>query len=226
MRTFILTILYFVMGSLSVLLQYQPSLLPELAAKASIIPVLMILFILNTDLNEDKLHKLIFMGLVFSWAGDIILEFSHRNELMFIAGLLSFMAAQFLYLAVFFKTPGKNTIFTNRTYLIIPVLLYGAALLLILYKDLSAMRIPVIIYALVILTMLIAAVNRIEKVNQSSFYLVLAGAILFVVSDSLIAINKFSFPFKLSGVLIMSTYIVAQYLIVTGYIKQSAARFK
>jgi uncharacterized membrane protein YhhN len=85
------------------------------------------------------------------------------------------------------------------------------------------MRIPVIIYAAVILTMLSGAINRLEKVNRKSYYLVLAGAILFVISDSSIAVNKFSHQFESSGIVIMSTYIVAQYLIVAGYISQIRA---
>jgi uncharacterized membrane protein YhhN len=68
--------------------------------------------------------------------------------------------------------------------------------------------------------MLAGAINRIDKVKKKSFWLVLAGAILFVISDSAIAINKFSYKFEYSGLVIMSTYIVAQYLIVTGYINQ------
>lgn len=226
MRTFVLTIIYFITGSLSVFLQNQPSFLPELAAKAAIIPVLLTLFILNINLNDDKLHKMIFMGLIFSWAGDIILEFSDRNELLFVAGLLSFMMAHILYMTVFFKTQGKNPVFENRQYLFIPIIILGAGMLLLLYNDLGGMRIPVIIYSIVILTMLLGAVNRIEKVNKLSFYLVLTGAILFVISDFCIAINKFSYPFRFSGILIMSTYIIAQYLIVTGYIKQFTVKFR
>ena len=82
------------------------------------------------------------------------------------------------------------------------------------------MRLPVIVYAVVILTMLTGAINRIEKVKKESYFLVLAGAILFVISDSSIAVNKFSHQFDSSGMVIMSTYIVAQYLIVAGYISQ------
>jgi uncharacterized membrane protein YhhN len=89
-----------------------------------------------------------------------------------------------------------------------------------LYDDLADMRLPVIAYAIVILTMLAGAINRIEKVKTESYYLVLTGAILFVISDSVIAVNKFSHQFKSSGIFIMSTYVIAQYLIVTGYIFQ------
>ena len=161
-------------------------------------------------------------GLIFSWSGDIFLEFSHLNPEMFIPGLVSFLLAHVMYIIIFIRTPGKNSILKSRIFLLIPVMVFGIILIWFLYDDLADMRIPVIIYAVVILTMLATALNRIDKVNRNSFYTVLAGAILFVISDSTIAINKFSTPFEASGILIMSTYILAQYLIVTGYIKQFA----
>jgi len=156
-------------------------------------------------------------GLFFTWAGDVVLEF----EGLFIPGLGCFLLAHVMYLVVFFKTPGRNVIFQKRWYLLIPVILSGAGLILYLYNDLADMRIPVIIYSIVILTMLTGAINRLEKVNLISYYLVLTGAILFVISDSAIAINKFSHHFESSGIVVMTTYIIAQYLIVSGFIKQS-----
>jgi uncharacterized membrane protein YhhN len=124
---------------------------------------------------------------------------------------------------VFLLTPGKNSIVTNRIWLLIPVIIYGLVLVFYLYNDLAEMRLPVIIYAAVILTMLSGALNRREKVNRKSYYLVLAGAILFVISDSSIAVNKFSHQFESSGIVIMATYVVAQYLIIAGYISQFRA---
>jgi uncharacterized membrane protein YhhN len=162
-----------------------------------------------------------FAGLIFSWAGDVILEFSRVNEGMFVAGLLFFLLAHIMYLIVFLTTPGKNYLFSNHRWLMLPVMIYGIGLVSGLYGDLAEMKLPVIIYAIVILAMLSGAINRKEKVNQRSYWLVLAGAILFVISDSSIAVNKFSLPFESSGIIIMSTYILAQYLIVTGYIYQS-----
>jgi uncharacterized membrane protein YhhN len=125
-----------------------------------------------------------------------------------------------MYLTIFFITPGKNSILSNRIYLLLPVIIYGVILVFYLYPDLADMRLPVMLYAIVILTMLTGAINRKEKVDRGSYYLVLTGAILFVISDSVIAVNKFSHPFASSGIVIMSTYIVAQYLIVAGYIYQ------
>jgi uncharacterized membrane protein YhhN len=159
-------------------------------------------------------------GLLFSWAGDMILEFSQNNANMFIPGLVSFLLAHLMYLTVFLVTPGKSCILSTRFYLLIPVIIYGVVLVYFLYDDLADMRLPVILYAVVILTMLSGAINRKEKVKKRSYLMVLAGAMLFVISDSAIAINKFSYQFESSGIVIMSTYIMAQYLIVTGYINQ------
>jgi uncharacterized membrane protein YhhN len=161
-----------------------------------------------------------FTGLIFSWAGDVILELSKVNANMFVAGLLCFLMAHIMYFTVFITTPGKNSVLSNHLWFLLPVIIYGIALVIYLYGDLAGMKVPVIIYAIVILSMLSGAINRKEKVNRRSYWLVLAGAILFVISDTAIAVNRFSLPFESSGIVIMSTYILAQYLIVTGYINQ------
>jgi uncharacterized membrane protein YhhN len=55
-----------------------------------------------------------------------------------------------------------------------------------------------------------------RQTNSKSYLFVLIGAMTFIASDSLIAINKFAFKIPLSDVWIMATYIIAQYLIVEG----------
>lgn len=216
-RSKILSFVYFLTGSAFMVFQNGDTILPVLIIKSLIIPILMILFIVNLKLFSNRLNLIMLAGLFFSWAGDVVLEF----EGLFIPGLGCFLLAHVMYLVVFFKTPGRNVIFQKRWYLLIPVILSGAGLILYLYNDLADMRIPVILYSIVILTMLTGAINRLEKVNRTSYYLVLAGAILFVISDSAIAINKFIHHFDSSGIVVMTTYIIAQYLIVSGYIKQS-----
>jgi uncharacterized membrane protein YhhN len=215
-----ISILYFLVGIIFILLPHNSPFFTELVVKALIIPVLMILFLVNINPLLDRLHRYLFAGLFFSWAGDVILEFSIRNGNLFVMGLVFFLLAHIMYFTVFITTPGKNTISGNRLWLLLPVIIYGIVLVWLLYDDLAEMRVPVILYAIIILTMLSGAITRIGKVNTKSFWLVLAGAILFLISDSAIAVNKFSYPFKGSGIVIMSTYVVAQYLIVAGYINQ------
>ena len=215
-----ISFLYFFVGFFYIAIQNHVSFYPEFIAKALIIPVLILLYITNVKPFQNLMNSCMLAGLFFSWAGDVLLEFSNDNANMFILGLGSFLLAHIMYFSVFIGTPGKNTILANRFWLLIPVLLYGITLVWYLYSDLGNMKIPVIAYAAVILTMLAGALNRKEKVNSRSFWLVLAGAGLFVISDSAIAINKFSHPFEFSGIVIMSTYIVAQFLIISGYISQ------
>ena len=220
MKTALLSVVYFFIAFLFIVLQDQSFFTGGLVIKSLIVPVLMILFMVNLNPGLNRFHRLMFAGLFFSWSGDIVLEFSHRNGDLFIPGLVCFLIAHLMYFTVFFITPGKSAIFRNRIYLLIPVILYGSILIIYLYNDLAGMRLPVILYSIVILSMLAGAINRLKKVNRKSYYLVLAGAILFVLSDSAIAVDKFSYPFESSRVVIMSTYVMAQFLIVLGYIKQ------
>lgn len=153
-------------------------------------------------------------------AGDVTLEFTLQNEMMFVTGLVCFLLTQMLYIIVFFLTPSRSDALYGSVYIILPVYAYGAGLLYYMYDDLGDMRIPVILYTVVILTMVAAAINRINKVSRISYFLVLSGAVLFVLSDSILAINKFSHPFNEARALNMATYISGQFLIVMGYIKQ------
>jgi uncharacterized membrane protein YhhN len=172
-----------------------------------------------------------FFALAFSWAGDVVLELPHvieftrLNDILFMAGLVCFMITHIMYFTVFSLTPGRNYVCKKLFFFILPVMIYGSGLLCFMYNDLGGMRIPVILYTIVLLAMLAAAISRYQKVNNFSYYLVLSGAILFVLSDSLLAINKFSHPFKGSSALIMSTYLAGQFLIVIGYIKQYRKEF-
>jgi uncharacterized membrane protein YhhN len=212
-KTTVLSVLYFLTGTIYIASEGHIPFLPELLIKALIIPILIIIFIINLKHNLNRFGRLMLTGLFLSWAGDVILDLS------FIPGLACFLMAHIMYLSVFLLTPGESMLF-RRYFLLIPVALYGAGLICYLYNDLGEMKFPVILYTVIILAMLSAAINRLMKVNKESYRLVLAGAIMFVLSDSAIAVNKFTCPFKFSGIVIMSTYVMAQYLIIKGYISQ------
>ncbi|NJM25768.1 MAG: lysoplasmalogenase [Bacteroidia bacterium] len=100
-----------------------------------------------------------------------------------------------------------------------PVVLAGAGLVIILLPHLGALKIPVVIYALVLVTMVLSALYRFGKTTTLSFWLVLGGALLFMTSDSLLAINKFIAPLPMAGFWIMLTYGAAQWCIVVGLLQ-------
>lgn len=209
----IIAILFSLAGLIYILLDYTDLEIARHVLKGTLIPFLIILFLISVKGEMKGTNLFLLGGLVFSWAGDIALDFA------FIPGLACFLMAHLMYISAFLLIPGKNTVFLEKLYLLIPVAAFGVALIFLLYGSLGVMKLPVIVYAIVILIMVVAAMNRLGKVTSQSYRIVLAGAILFVISDSAIAINKFKWDFDFSGPVIMSTYLAAQYLIVTGYLK-------
>ena len=214
------SLLYFATGIAFIALESIGAVWTGIAVKAMILPLLIWLYLRFTRGLTNRFHAVIVTALFFSWVGDVTLQLTGFNETFFLAGLGCFMAAQLLYTIAFFSTPGPGTVFFRKIYLVLPLALYGWGILRLLSEGLGDMSLPVTVYTVVILCMVLAAINREKKVNRQSFLLVLAGAILFVLSDSMMAINKFTQPFELARIAIMSSYITAQYLIAVGCTRQ------
>ena len=179
-------------------------------------PLLMItlaLYFISASKAYPAWRVYVVIALVFSWGGDVFLM---MND-MFIAGLASFLFAHIFYIIAYHKTGAASG--ELRSLDIIKFVLFGIVLIWTLYPGLGDMLIPVLVYALVLLTMGIWAHKRRGATSAASFMLVSTGVILFVISDGLIAINKFAFEVPAERILVMSTYIAAQYLIVRGLLK-------
>ena len=154
-------------------------------------------------------------ALVFSWGGDVFLISSE----WFTAGLVSFLIAHIFYIIAYQKTGAASG--KLKPLDIIKFIVYGAVLIWVIYPGLGDLLIPVLIYALVLLGMGVWAHKRRGATSSASFQLVAIGAILFALSDGLIAINKFAFEIPFERALVMSIYMTAQYLIVQGLIKHT-----
>jgi uncharacterized membrane protein YhhN len=157
----------------------------------------------------------------FSWVGDIFLMFSDQGEYFFYAGVGGFFLAQLSYIYVFAKFSENGARGYLERNLIIGFLFvgYAAGIVYLLYPGLDGLMKPVImVYALSLIGMSMAALNRNGRVNRSSFLLVFTGSLLFVLSDSMIALDRFYAEIPLGGLWIMLTYISAQYLIMRGLI--------
>lgn len=205
------------------------ALIPAMVTKALLMPVLIGYYYQVTSPGMTAAQKLILVGLVFSWSGDVNLMMPRLEslrpyeELFFLAGLVSFLITHVLYIFSFkkdFSNKPEKSILKTKPWLMLPVLAAYAGLLAILVPRIMAnepdMLGPVIVYASVITLMVLFAINRYGKVSAASFGAVLAGALLFMFSDSNIAINKFHTPFALAPLVIMSTYILSQYLFAWG----------
>ena len=210
------TLWYFSIAVVFIVLENLNFVFPSLVFKALIIPSLMIFYHFLFRGMYDLFHRMIMTGLFFSWVGDVILELTDKPfmasvspDLLFIGGLLSFLFTHLIFMVSFSLSKGKPVFFTIKFYQLVLVLLYGAVMLYYLYRGLGDMKIPVIVYTAIILLMLLSALNRYGKVNGLSYILVVIGALLFVISDSLIAVNKFHMKIDFAGILIMISYVAA-----------------
>src|SRR5687767_14096691 len=196
--------------------------LQEKIVKPLLIPVLIIYF-----LNEIRNRKLIplagrlktwvLLALFFSWAGDVLLLFQDKDPVFFLAGLSSFLLAHIFYIIFFHSVRVSENVGSKPVFLIILVIYY-AGLIWWLNPYLGDMKIPVRIYGIVISFMFMLALHMMFIPNKLAGRCMMLGALLFVLSDTILAINKFYKPFDLSGLIIMLTYGFAQLLIVTGAI--------
>ncbi|MBT7086502.1 MAG: lysoplasmalogenase [Desulfobacterales bacterium] len=158
---------------------------------------------------KSSMRILMILGFLFSGLGDIFLDLSREN--FFIQGLASFALAQLLFAIAFTRdlnTDKKRLLFAGI------ILLFTATMVVFLIPSLGKHLVPVIVYIVLISAMGVSAafLNR----PLSTVY---AGAFFFIISDSMIAINKFLSPFPYSTFFIISFYFLAQYKIGTGIIK-------
>lgn len=179
----------------------------EMLTKASK-PLLLLVLLLYYFFNASKRSYTIIGALVFSWMGDILLLFQENNSLFFIAGLVSFLVAHLFYTVYFFARTKLNY------FLVAIVILYVVGLFWFLQPKLGDMQVPVFVYATVISFMLITVLHL--KKSQTGYAYRVLGAILFAISDSILAINKFHTPFAAASFFIMLTYGLAQLFLVVG----------
>jgi len=195
------------------------SLLPIHVIAKPLILLSLIFFFINQGKHLSSKTKVItLLALLFSLAGDVLLMFTDISASFFLSGLVAFLLAHIMYIMVFLDKKNSKKI---ALIFITVLLIYAIGIFYLLKDGLGDMLIPVIVYMLVILTMILTSTMRKGNVSNKSYNLVFIGAIFFVISDSFLAINKFYQPVPLSKIIIMSTYSLAQYLIVLGLLKQN-----
>ncbi|MEO6611550.1 MAG: lysoplasmalogenase [Chitinophagaceae bacterium] len=187
----------------------------QYVSKPLLLPVLGAYFLFETKGMASGLKKWVLLALFFSWAGDILLIFVARDELFFLLGLASFLLAHIFYIIFFHQVRIREGIKGNPWLLLVVVIYYGA-LISWLSPYLGTMKIPVRIYGIVISFMFMLAMHMLAIKNKPAGRWMMLGALLFVLSDSVLAINKFYNPFEPAGIIIMLSYGLAQLFIVKG----------
>lgn len=170
---------------------------------------------------RTRFAQLIAGAFLFSWLGDILLMFVSsawgQTIPFFVLGLGGFLVAHLFFIAAFWHWKNQRVgLLQQKPWLLLPFLAFWGILMYILWPGLGDLRIPVTAYSLVIIVMTASAHNLVNLLSVPANRYLSIGTILFVLSDGLIAVNKFAQPFTGASFAIMLTYIVAQYLIYLG----------
>ncbi|MGZ8523916.1 MAG: lysoplasmalogenase [Chitinophagaceae bacterium] len=181
-------------------------------------------FILQLRPVRSKLKKWIIAALLFSWLGDVLLMLQGDDPLFFLLGLSAFLLAHIFYILLFHFIRIKENI-KSRWYFVLIVVVYYTLLIALLSPWLGDMKLPVRIYGIVISFMLMLALHMLFIKNKKAGWWMMAGALLFVISDSVLAINKFYQSFEMAGILIMLTYGLSQYFITEGAIRYISSAY-
>lgn len=187
----------------------------SLFSKPLLMPLLIGYFVSASGANRSLLKKLVVLALVFSWVGDTVLMFQNIDGMYFIIGLVAFLLAHVMYIVGFTKLKNSTTK-VERLAIIVFFLAYSATLVIFLWPGLGNMKAPVMLYALVLTIMGVLGVIK----STTNHPYITFGVLFFVASDSILALNKFLIDVPFNGVLIMGTYIAAQWLIVAGVSKR------
>jgi uncharacterized membrane protein YhhN len=207
MLTFILLLLVIITSAVHIWAEYRGPRWQVYIFK----PLTMVFIWLLAIMGQATLPHykyMIIAGLVFSMAGDVFLMLPSDR---FVAGLVAFLAAHLFYIVAF-----MSEISTLILWPLIPLVTYGIVIYLILAPYLGKLKSPVLVYIVVILIMAWLAWERWSQTSRSGALLAYLGAILFVISDTILAINRFRGAFKPARVLNLATYFAAQCLIASS----------
>ena len=201
----VLIVLFFMVSLLDLFAIYQGNKALVFIAKSLIIPTLLGIYYYSSSIRDTTVT----LALAFSFLGDVLLL--QEDTKYFIYGILSFLVAQLAY-SYRFKSGFKHL--TKPIWLVF--IAYYLGIMLYMGPKLGAFLVPMGVYGLVLSVMGISAAGMYKMTKDISF---LIGAVLFIISDSCIAISMFIFPEQNWGILIMSTYIVAQYFLIKAVLR-------
>ena len=177
-------------------------------------PLLMTTLAIVYLVSVKKPNFWLMSALFFSFWGDVFL-LDKANYFVF--GLASFLIAHIMYIKMTSKYVQKWT-YLKLLKSAIPFVVLFVGLLSLIYNNLGEMLLPVIVYGVAISIFgAFALLNYAQEKSTANTWLLL-GAILFIASDSLIALNNFYTPKRLFDIAIIVLYIVSQYLIVKAVI--------
>ncbi len=193
----------------------------EIVAKPAV--MLCLFFWLLTSVGLEGAALWFGLGILLSLVGDVLLMIS--LDRFFLMGLGAFLLAHIFYVIGFnIPLPALSA------WSVILVILIGwggskvirRILVSVLEKGQGRMRLPIMVYSVVISIMLLSALLKLNDLtwNASAALLVSLGAFLFYISDIILAWNKFVAPIQHGRIYNIAAYHLGQILLIAGVVIQ------
>jgi uncharacterized membrane protein YhhN len=220
MIEYIFLVLFFIFAGIEVFSEYKDNKKIEYFTKPLLMPLLILFYIFGVveTTSIANVDWLIVVALIGGCAGDIFLMLENEEK-WFLFGMAAFFINQLFYIISFFLSISDITNFISWGYFLL-----GPAILIMVFtvprfiKKTEDMKIPVLVYLAAILLMNIATIFRSAEFQGLPFVLVYVGSISFIFSDACIAVNKWAGEFTNARLIIMTTYILAQFYITLGLV--------
>ncbi|HMR92128.1 MAG TPA: lysoplasmalogenase [Chitinophagaceae bacterium] len=196
---------------------------PRYITKPLIVASLMVYAVVKIIKTQQPVFSLLLAALFFSWLGDILLMFDSFDAGFFLYGLSAFLISHIFYSFLFYRLLKAERIRMRPVWVLVAAVYY-AMLMALLFSRLGSMKIPVLVYGVVICLMLVLALHLGAAGSREAGWRIMTGAVLFVVSDSILAFNKFHTSFFPAALLVMLTYGMAQYYLTTGVCRYAESR--
>ncbi|MFW9942834.1 MAG: lysoplasmalogenase [Candidatus Thorarchaeota archaeon] len=220
MIKYVFLVLFFIFAIVEVFGEYKENKKIEYCTKPILMPLLILFYIFGI-IEENSIadvNWLIIIALLGGCAGDIFLMLENEDK-WFLFGMGAFLINQIFYIVSFFVSIRDYSAFDSwGLFLLGPAILILAFTVPRFINKTEDMKIPVLVYMSTILLMHIAALLRIAdpQIQGLPFVLVYVGSISFIFSDACIAVNKWAGEFINARLIIMTTYIFAQFCIILG----------
>lgn len=176
--------------------------------------ILILLLALTAPNNRYKI--VVVLGLLFSLMGDIFLMLPSDQ---FLIGLICFLITHICYIIAFLA----DSRFGRPLWPYVLLTAIGLIIFTALSRGIeTSMKVPVAIYAGALSFMTAQAIARNLQQRSTGSLFAAIGAVLFLISDTILALDRFLTPFEASHAVILATYYPAQYFVALSAVRKSA----
>lgn len=218
MIEYIFLVIFFILSIIEIFGEFKDNNKIIYALKPLLMPMLIFFYIFGVIEATGAIFNinwLIIVALLGGMLGDIFLMLKNEEK-WFLFGMIAFLINQIFYIIAFFLSTDYAAFNPWVLFLLGPTFLILVFAVPRFLNKSGDMKMPVLVYMAAILLMHIAALIRLSTIQNLASILIFIGSISFIFSDSGIAVNKWAGEFTNARLIIMTTYLMAQFYITLG----------